>query len=123
SDLASLVGGQLFAQYLEDVKSRVVRHDLDGKLLGEVELPGVGSAGGFGGEPDATETFYSFTSVTWPTVIGRVDIKTGKSEIIRRPKIDFDSEEYVAEQVFYESKDGTRIPMTLAYRKGVKEQG
>lgn len=119
----SLVGGQFFAKYLEDVKSRIMRHDLDGQPLGEVELPGVGTAHGFGGEPDAKETFFSFTSLNWPTVIGRVDIATGKSQIIRRPQIDFDSDQYVTEQVFYESKDGTRIPMTLAYRKGQKQAG
>ena len=118
-----LVGGRLIAQYLKDVHAEVEMFDLQGKSLGKVALPGIGSAGGFGGEADQTETFFSFTNSVTPTSSYRLDIPTGKVELLRKPGIDFDSEQYVVKQVFYASKDGTKIPMTISHRKGIELDG
>jgi prolyl oligopeptidase len=104
---------------MEDVRPRVRVYDLAGKSLGEVELPGLGSVGGFGGDQDDTETFYTFTSYNTPPSVYRYDVKTGESQFVRRPKVPFDPDQYAVEQVFYQSKDGTRVPMTLAYRKNI----
>jgi prolyl oligopeptidase len=116
-DSASLLSGKLITQYMEDVRPRVRVFDLAGQPQGEVELPGFGSVGGFGGDQDDIETFYTFTSYNTPPSIYRYDVKTGESKFVRRPKVPFDPDQYAVEQVFYNSKDGTRIPMTLAYRK------
>ncbi|QDU55976.1 prolyl oligopeptidase family serine peptidase [Aeoliella mucimassa] len=120
---ADIVGGRLIAQYLKDVHAEVEMFDYNGKSLGQVELPGIGSAGGFHGEEDENETYFSFTNTVTPTSIYKLDIPTGKVEVLRRPGIDFDSDQYVVEQVFYPSKDGTKIPMTISHRKGLKLDG
>ena len=119
----SLIDDQLVATYLEDVLSRVSIFSLAGAHQRDVSLPGTGSAAGFAGKNADTETFYSFTSYNTPTGIYRYDMHTGKSQLIRQPKVDFDPEDYHVEQVFYASKDGTRIPMFLAYRKGIERDG
>ncbi len=119
----NLVGDQFFASYLSDAHTRVLRHDLDGVLLGEVDLPGIGSAGGFGGERDDTETFYTFTSYTTPGSIYRYDLQKGQSTLWRKPDVDFDSDRYVTRQVFYTSKDGERIPMFITHKKGIELDG
>ena len=116
-DSASILTDRLITQYMEDVRPRVRVFDLAGASKGEVELPGLGSVGGFGGDQDDTETFYTFTSYNTPPSIYRYDVKTGESKFVRRPKVPFDPDQYAVEQVFYKSKDGTRVPMTLAYRK------
>jgi prolyl oligopeptidase len=117
------VGGKLIATYLKDARSQIKVHGLDGKLEREVELPGLGTAGGFGGKPTDSETFYAFTSYTWPTTIFRYDVKTGKSEVFRQPKVAFDPGKYETEQVFFQSKDGTRVPMFLTHKKGLEKNG
>jgi prolyl oligopeptidase len=118
-DSASILSGKLILQYMEDVRPHVRVFDLAGNSLGEVALPGFGSVGGFGGDQDDTETFYTFTSYNTPPSVYRYDVKTGESKFVRRPKVPFDPDQYAVEQVFYKSKDGTRIPMTLAYRQNL----
>jgi prolyl oligopeptidase len=117
-DGAGIIGGKLIATYLVDVKSEVRTYGLDGKLAGKVSLPGIGSVGGFGGEADDPETFYSFTSYNMPTTIYRYDVATGKSTIWAQPKVAFDPADYVVSQVFYASEDGTRVPMFIVRKKG-----
>ena len=109
--------------YLKDAKTEVRVHDLQGKFLRTVDLPGIGTAAGFGGKRKDKETFYSFTSFISPTTIYRYDPETGKSSIFKQPKVDFDATKYETKQVFYNSKDGTRIPMFLTYKKGLKLDG
>ncbi|WP_343343745.1 prolyl oligopeptidase family serine peptidase [Sphingomicrobium sp. XHP0239] len=107
----SLVGGRLIADYLVDVKSEARVYDMDGDMIRTIELPGIGSAGGFGGSPERSETFYSFSSFGQPSTVYRYDVATGESSVWAAPDVDFDPSDYVTEQVFYTSKDGTRIPM------------
>ncbi len=117
------VGGRFIALYLSDAKTQVRMFDREGKLVQEIALPGIGTAVGFGGKPEATETFYAFTSFTQPTSIYRYDFTTGKSTLLRQPKLAFDPGAYITQQVFYRSKDGTRIPMFIVHRKGLKRDG
>jgi prolyl oligopeptidase len=94
-----------------------------GAPLGEVDLPGIGSVAGFGGKRTDTETFFYFTSFTVPTTIYRHDVKAGKSTVFREPKVDWNASDYVTRQVFYSSKDGTKVPMFLTHRKDLKNDG
>jgi prolyl oligopeptidase len=120
----TISGGKLFATYLKDVATRAYVYSLDGKLENEVKLPGLGSAGGFGGRSDDKVVFYTFNSFNYPQTIFRYDIATRKSTIFRSPEIpDFKPADYETKQVFYNSKDGTRVPMFLVYRKGLKLDG
>jgi prolyl oligopeptidase len=119
----SLVGGQLIADYLKDAHSQVKLFDLDGKPVRELELPGICTAGGFGGKRTDTETFYTVTSFALPPSIYRLDVATGKSTLFRRSEVKFNPDEYEVKQVFYTSKDGTRVPMFLTYRKGITLDG
>jgi prolyl oligopeptidase len=119
----SLFGNEFIATYLKDAHTQVKRFSFDGKLLGEVALPGIGSARGFGGERPDKETFYSFTSFTMPPTIFRYDIPSGRSTVFRKAKVDFNPDEYETKQVFYTSKDGTKVPMFITYRKGLKLDG
>ncbi|HYC40306.1 MAG TPA: prolyl oligopeptidase family serine peptidase [Chitinophagaceae bacterium] len=119
----SSAGGKLFVTYLKDVTSRVYVHELNGKFVREVTLPSLGSAGGFGGERDDKFVFYTFTSFTFPPTIYRYDIASGKSTVFRKLDIKFNPEDYVTEQVFYPSKDGTKVPMFIVYKKGVQRNG
>ena len=117
-------GGKLFARYLKDVTTRAYVYDMNGKLENEVELPGLGTAGGFGGERDEKFVFYTFTSFIFPPTIFRYDIATKKSTVFRTPEIPgFNASEYETKQVFYNSKDGTRIPMFIVHKKGLKIDG
>ena len=109
--------------YLKDAKTEVRVHNLQGKFLRSVDLPEIGTAAGFGGKRKDKETFYSFTSFISPTTIYRYDPEIGKSSIFKQPKVDFDATKYETKQVFYDSKDGTRIPMFLTYKKGLKLDG
>jgi prolyl oligopeptidase len=118
-----ILNNQFVADYLQDAHSQIKIFDLKGNFIREVELPGIGSAGGFGGKRHDTETFYSFTSFTTPGTIYRYDIKTGKSELFRQPKVDFKADEYETKQVFYESKDGTKVSMFITHKKGIKLNG
>jgi len=119
----SLVNDQFICSYLQDAKSLVERRKLDGSLMDQIKLPGIGSAGGFGGLRTDKETFYSFVSYTRPTTLYHLDLETGKSTIYKSPNVSFDPEQFSTEQVFYRSKDGTRIPMFISYRKGLKLNG
>ncbi len=121
---AGTAGGKLFATYLKDVTTRAYVYSLDGKLENEVKLPDLGAAGGFGGEIDDKFVFYTFSSLNYPPTIFRYDIATQKSSLFRTPEIpDFKPTNYVTEQVFYQSKDGTRVPMFIVYKKGLKRDG
>ncbi len=119
----SMFGDKVYAQYLKDAQSVVRTFSTKGEWLGEVKLPGIGSVSGFGGKRDAKETFYSFTSFTTPYTIYRYDLEGKKSEVYKKPSVDFDPNDYVAKQVFYTSKDGTRVPMFITHKKGVKLDG
>ena len=118
-----LLNNQFVTNYLKDARSQINIYDLDGTLVREVELPGIGSAGGFGGKRYDTETFYTFTSFTTPATIYRYDMETGESKLFRQPKVDFDPNEYQTQQVFYPSKDGTKIPMFITHKKGIELDG
>ncbi len=121
---ASTAGGKLFATYLKDVSTRAYVHDLNGTLLQEIALPGLGTASGLGGNHDDREVFYTYTSFTHPPSIFRYDIASGKSTLFRAPEIPgFKASDFVTEQVFYPSKDGTRVPMFLTYKKGTARDG
>jgi prolyl oligopeptidase len=120
---ASTGGKYLFADYTVDVKTQVKQYDLKGKLVREVELPGIGSAGGFGARNTEIELYYSFTSFTYPTSIFKFDMTSGKSTLYNQPKVDFNPEDYETKQVFYPSKDGTKIPMFIVYKKGLELNG
>ena len=119
----SIVNDTFIASYLKDAHSQVKLHDLSGKFLREVEFPTLGTAGGFGGKRSDTETFYAFTTFTAPTTIYRYDVKTGTSTVFKQPEVDFNPDDYQTTQVFYPSKDGTKIPMFLSHKKGVKLDG
>jgi prolyl oligopeptidase len=116
-------GGYLFANYTKDAVSLVLQYDYNGKLVREIKLPAVGTAGGFGGKKHEKILYYSFTNYTTPGSIFSFDPKSGKSEIYQKPKVDFKSEDYESKQVFYTSKDGTKIPMIITYKKGTKLDG
>ena len=117
-------GGKLFATYLKDVTTRAYVFSLDGKLENEIMLPGLGTAGGFGGRNDDKFVFYSFTSFNTPPTIFKYDIATRKSSGFRTVEIPgFNAASYEVKQVFYNSKDGTRVPMFLTYKKGIKLDG
>jgi len=106
----SAAGGKLFVGYMKDVCSKVYVYDYNGKLENEIELPGLGNVGGFGGERKDKTTFYTYTSFTSPSTIYEYDIMTKKSKVYRKSEIDFKADNYVTKQVFYPSKDGTQIP-------------
>ena len=117
-------GGKLFATYLKDVTTRAYVYSLDGKLENEITLPGLGTAGGFGGRNDDKFVFYSFSSFNAPPAIYQYDIATRKSSVFRTVEIPgFNANDYEVKQVFYNSKDGTRVPMFLTYKKGIKLDG
>ncbi|MGD1901070.1 MAG: prolyl oligopeptidase family protein [Geitlerinemataceae cyanobacterium] len=119
----STLGGRFYVAYLVDAKNQVEHFALDGSDRQVVELPGIGSIGGFSGKRTDTETFYVFTSFTTPTTIYRYDCATGKSEIFRQPDVNIDCDRFVTEQVFYESKDGTRVPMFVTHLKTLERDG
>ncbi|MEH2388160.1 MAG: prolyl oligopeptidase family serine peptidase [Nostoc sp.] len=118
-----ILNNQFVADYLKDAHSQIKIFDLKGAFVREVELPGLGSAGGFGGKRHDTETFYSYTSFTTPGTIYRYDMITGKSTVFRQPQVDFNPTNYETKQVFYHSKDGTRVPMFITHKKGIKLDG
>lgn len=117
---AELIGGHLVAQYLRDAHAEVRVHDTRAKLIRTVELPGVGSVEGFEGEAEDPETFYVYSSFNAPPTIYRYDVRTGKSTVLHSPAVDFDSDDYVVEQTFCHSKDGTQVPVFIAHRKGIE---
>ncbi len=120
---ANTCGGKLFATYLKDVSSRMFQYELDGTNKTEIALPGIGTASGIGGRKEDTEAFYSFSSFTNPGEIYRYDLTTGKSELFRKTELKFNTDAFETKQVFYPSKDGTKIPMFIMYKKGLKLDG
>lgn len=119
----NLVGDMFIASYLKDAHTQVKIFDLRGEFVREVEFPGLGTASGFGGKRTDKETFYSYTSFTTPTTVYRYEIAEGKSTVFRQPKVDFDPADYETSQVFYASKDGTKVPMFISHKKGLKLDG
>jgi prolyl oligopeptidase len=113
-------GGKLFAIYLKDASSKVYQVSKAGKVEKEIALPAIGTAGGFEGEKEDKEVFYTFTSFTYPTAIYRYDLAKGTSELFRKSDFKMDMDTYETTQVFYESKDGTKVPMFLVHKKGLK---
>ncbi|BDT58999.1 prolyl endopeptidase [Massilia varians] len=120
---ADIINNQLVLEYLKDAKSVVRVHDLKGKLVREVKLPGIGTVGGLSGKRGDTETFYSFAGFTTPTTIYRLNLKTGQSTVFRQPKVDFNPTDYETRQQFFTSKDGTKVPMFIVSKKGLKLDG
>ncbi|MFN8806389.1 MAG: prolyl oligopeptidase family serine peptidase [Bacteroidota bacterium] len=119
----STANKKMFVNYLKDASTLVKQFDYTGKLERDVELPGIGSAGGFGGRVDEKEVYYSFTSFTTPTSIYKYDIASGKSSLYAQPKVDFDPSSYETKQVFFTSKDGTKVPMFIVHKKGLQLNG
>jgi prolyl oligopeptidase len=117
------VGGKLFVTYLKDVTSRIYVYDYSGKQTGEVKLPALGNAGGFGGEKEDAFTFYTFSSFNFPPTIYKYDVATGKSTVFQKPELSFNPADYTVDQVFYESKDKTKIPMFIVAKKGLSKNG
>lgn len=116
-------GGYIFANYMKDAVSMVKQYDYNGKLIREVELPGVGTVNGFGAKKEDKELYYSFTNYVTPGSIYKYDIENGNSEVFNTPKIDFNPEDYESKQVFYTSKDGTKVPMIITHKKGLALDG
>ncbi|HJV48286.1 MAG TPA: prolyl oligopeptidase family serine peptidase [Geothrix sp.] len=119
----SLVGGRFIATWMRDAHSAIEFYDLKGKKTGSLALPALGTAAGFGGRREDQETFYTFGSFTYPGTIYHLDLKTAKSTVFREPKVAFKSGDYEVKQVFYPSKDGTKVPMFLVHKKGLKLDG
>ena len=119
----SLVGGKLFINYLHNVSTQIKIFSIDGKPLGEVPLPGIGASGGFQGRWDSNEAFFGFRSYVRPQTIYRYDAATGKTESWAQPKVPFKSDAFEVKQVWYPSKDGTKVPMFLVHKKGLKPNG
>lgn len=116
-------GGKIFASYLKDATSQVKQYNSDGELEREIELPGIGTAGGFGAKEKDSSLYYTFTSYIDPGTIYKYDINSGESELYRSPKIQFDFSQYESKQVFYTSKDGTKVPMIITHKKGLELDG
>jgi prolyl oligopeptidase len=120
---AQIVNHTFVASYLVDARSALRLFGMDGAAKGEIPLPALGSLGGVSGRPDEPEMFYAFTSFLYPTTIFRYDLATGRSEVFKAPELDFDASGYETKQVFYASKDGTRVPMFVTHKKGISMDG
>ena len=116
-------GGFIFAKYMKDAVTSMKQFDYNGKLIRTIDLPGIGTAGGFGGKETEKEMYYSFTNYITPPTIYKFNADTGKSEVYQKPNVKFNPENFVSEQVFYTSKDGTKIPMMINYKKGLRLDG
>ena len=119
----SIIGGKIIAIYMKDATNHAFSFDLTGKKISEVQLPTLGTITGFSGDKDDNEAFYTFTSYTFPPTIYRYDAAKNSSAVFHKAEVSFKSEEYASEQVFYTSKDGTRVPMSIIYKKGMKKNG
>lgn len=117
---ASFAGGKMFLNYLKDASTQIYQYSLQGQQEKAITLPALGTAGGFEGKKEDTIAFYAFTSFTYPSTIYTYNIETGESKIFRQPKVSFNPEDFETRQVFYESKDGTKVPMFIVHRKGLK---
>ena len=122
-DYVTKAGDYLMASYLEDAQSKVYQYKYDGTKVREVELPAIGSASGFGADKDETVAYYSFSNYTMPSTTYAYDIESGESTLYRAPKVDFEPSDFVTEQIFFESKDGTKVPMFVSHRKDIKLDG
>ena len=116
-------GGYIFARYMKDAVTSMKQFDYDGKLIRTIDLPGIGTASGFGGKEKEKDLYFSFTNYITPGTIYKYNADSGKSEIYQKPNVKFNPQNYVSEQVFYTSKDGTKIPMMINYKKGTKLDG
>src|SRR5262249_12074523 len=114
----NLVAHRLVVHTIHDAHSRIRLYGLDGADRGEIALPGLGMAAGFTGQAEDVETFYSFSALTLPPTVYRYDFASARSEVFRAPRVAYDPQQFAEQQVFYPAKDGTRIPLLLAYRKG-----
>ena len=119
----TMAGGRLVAQYMHDVASQVRIFDKTGAPMRTVQLPGLGSVGGLSGEPDDPELFYSFASYLSPSTVYRHDVRTGRSNVVWAPRVAFDASQYETRQLFFRSKDGTRVPMFVTHKKGLALDG
>lgn len=119
----STVGDKIFAHYIVDALTNIKEYDYEGRLVKEVQLPGIGTAGGFGGKQKDKETYFAFTNYNTPTKTYKYDLASSSYTLYWEPKIDFDANAYESKQVFYTSKDGTRVPMMITYKKGTKLNG
>ena len=122
-DGVSLVGGKIIADYMQDAQTVVKVFDLEGQQTGAVNLPGIGTASGFSGKLDDPETFFYYTSYNTPTMVNRFDVETGEVSVFRQPEVGFNPGDYVVRQVFYQSQDGTRVPMFISHHKDLKPDG
>jgi len=120
---SAAAGKSIFASYMIDATSKIIQYDRNGKQLREISLPGKGSAGGFGAKQEEKELYYTFTNYLYPTSIFKLDIETGKSILFRKPAIKFNADDFISKQIFYTSKDGTKIPMMISYHKKTKLNG
>jgi prolyl oligopeptidase len=116
-------GGKMFLSYLKDATTRIYQHDYSGKQERDISLPGNGTASGFGGERDDRELFYTYTSFNYPPTIFRYDIQSGRSELFRKPELKFEPGDFESRQVFFTSKDGTKVPMFIVHKKGLQLNG
>lgn len=119
----SHVGGKLIVTYMKDATNKAVVYDVHGNYLYDIKLPGIGTVSGFGGKHDEKETFYTFTSFTYPPTIYKYDIAKDKSTLFRQAKVKFNPAAFETKQIFYESKDGTKIPLFIVHKKGLKLNG
>src|SRR5262249_37216189 len=119
----SAVGNRLVCNYLRDARTEIKMYDLAGKFLRELRLPGIGTAGGFGGKLEDTETFCVFTSFTTPSRIYRYDLAKDESTLFREAQVKFNPDDYEVQQVFYKSPDGTKVPMFISHKRGLKLDG
>ncbi|MBL8517529.1 MAG: S9 family peptidase [Betaproteobacteria bacterium] len=122
-EAVSLLNNQIVVTYLKDARNAVRVFAKDGKPIREVKLPGLGTAKGFLGKPNDSETFFSFTGFTAPTSSYRLDMKTGEVKLVRQPKVAFNPDDFEVKQQFYASKDGTKVPMFIVHKKGLKYDG
>jgi prolyl oligopeptidase len=120
---AGTAGGFMFCNYLKDANTKIFQHTLDGAPVREIELPALGTAGGFGGRRDEKTLFYTFTSFTYPPTIYKFDPASGASEVFRKSEVKFDPSAYETKQVFTSSKDGTKVPLFIVHKKGLKLDG
>ncbi len=116
-------GGYFFAEYMIDAISKVMQYDYEGNMVREIELPGIGSANGFGGEKDEKEVYFSFTNYHTPSSIFKFNVENGTYDLYWKPEINYDQDAYESTQVFYNSKDGTKVPMIITHKKGVELDG
>jgi len=119
----NFTGGKMFVKYMQDAYHKIYQYSIEGELEKEIEMPSIGSVSGFGGKMEDTETFYTFNSFTYPSVIYKYDITSGTSALYNQPEVSFNPDDYETKQIFYPSKDGTKVPMFIVYKKGIDING